>query len=198
MVQWLAGNGGSVTQPDNEGMTPLSAAASTGQLEVVQWLAGNGGSIIQPTNDGITAIDMATSQGHDGVVAFLTATSSWSAFKILVACRLFDDAKRALCTGSIDPHAGPASFAELVVVGASQEHALWAGSPDVCPATQQLVHDAMGHWAPSRHFLFHAGVRSHIRVVLLCANRDQYDVPVELWEKICSFFLRSDWEAPLA
>ena len=60
---------------------------------------------------------------------------------------------------------------------------------------RQGVH-AMGHWTRPRHFLFHAGVH-HIRVVLLSANRarDRHNVPPELWEKICSFFLRSDWEA---
>ena len=78
--------------------------------------------------------------------------------------------------------------------------ALWVGSPDVCPATRRLVHDAMGHWTRSRHFLFHAGVRSHIRVVLMCGNRirDRHNVPTELWELSCSFFLRSDWAAPVA
>ena len=145
-----------------------------------------------------TPLLLALRGGYDDIAAFLTAASSWTAFKILVACRLADDAKRALRAGCLDPCSGPTSLADLVAASASPKDVLWAGSPDVCSATRRLVHDAMGHWAPSRHFLFHAGVRSHIRVVLLCANRDQYDVPIELWEKICSFFLRSDWEAPLA
>ena len=69
-----------------------------------------------------------------------------------------------------------------------------AGSPDVRPATRRLVHDAMGHWTPARHFLFHAGVRRHVRVVVLCGNRarDRHNVPTELWRLICSFFLRAD------
>ena len=48
----------------------------------------------------------------------------------------------------------------------------------------------MGHWTRPRHFLFHAGVH-HIRVVLLSANRvrDRYNVPTELWQLICMFFL---------
>jgi len=57
---------------------------------------------------------------------------------MLVACRLADDAKqRALRSGRLDPCADPTSLAELVVAGASPKDALWAGSPDVCPATRR-------------------------------------------------------------
>jgi hypothetical protein len=117
----------------------------------------------------------------------------------LVACRLADDAKRALRSGRLDPRAGPTTLAKLVAACASPADALWVGSPDVCPATRRLVHDAMGHWTPARHFLFHAGVRCHIQVVVLCGNRvrDRHNVPTELWRLICSFFLRADWAAPI-
>ena len=200
MVQWLAGNGGSATQSNSNGDSPLLFAVQDGHLEVVQWLAGNGRSITQPSNTGHTAVAAATRYGHDRAVAFLTAASPWSAFKILVACRLADDAKRALHTGRLDPCAGPTSYTDLVAASTSPRDALWAGPPDVCPATRRLVDDAMGPWTPSRHVLFHAGVRTHIRVVLLSGNRvrGRHDVPPELWEKICSLFLRSDWAAPVA
>ena len=117
-----------------------------------------------------------------------------------MACRLADDGKRALRSGRLDPRAGPTSLAELVAASASPADALWAGSPDGCPATTRLVHDAMAPWTPGRHVLFHAGVRDHIRVVLLSGNRvrDRFNVPPELWRLICSFFLRSDWEVPVA
>ena len=200
VVQWLAGNGGSVAQPDNAARIPLLAAAYTGHLAVVQWVAGNGGSVTQPSNTGRTAVTVAAARGHDGIAAFLTTVATWPAFKTLVACRLTDDAKRALRAGRLDPGAGPTSFAELVRASAGPKDALWAGSPDACPAACRLVNDAMGPWVRSRHFLLHAGVRTHIRVVLLSGNRvrGRHDVPPELWEKICSFFLRSDWEAPVA
>ena len=117
-----------------------------------------------------------------------------------MACRLVDDAKRGLRAGRLDPCAGPTSLAELVAASASPKDALWPGSPDVCPATTRLVHDAMAPWSPSRHFLFHAGVRSHILVVMLTADRvrGRHNVPTELWRLICSFFLRSHWTAPAA
>ena len=167
---------------------------------MVQWLAGNGGSVTQPANDGGTPLSVAMHHGHECVAAFLTAASSWSPFKILVVCRLADDAKRALRVGRLDPCAGPTSLAERVAARVSPGNALWAGSPDVCSATRRLVHAAMGPWTPSRHFLFHAGVRSHIRVVMLSGNRvqDRHQVPTALWRLICSFFLRSDWEVPVA
>jgi len=173
-------------------------AAYNGHLAVVQWLAGHGGSVTEPCNSGHTPVAIGALRGHDGVAAFLTAVSSWPALKILVACRLADDVKLALRRGRLDPRAGSVSLAELVAASASPADALWAGSPDVCPATKQLVHDAMGHWKPARHFLFHAGVRRHVRVVLLCGNqvRDRYLVPAEMWWRICSFFLRSDWAPP--
>jgi len=46
-------------------------------------------------------------------------------FKILVACRLADDAKRALRSGRLNPRAGPTSLAELVAASASPADAQW-------------------------------------------------------------------------
>ena len=137
-------------------------------------------------------------RSHDSTAAFLAAASAWSAFKILVACRLADDAKRALRSGRLDPCAGPTSLAELVAASASPRNALWAGSPDICLITARLVHDAMGPWTPSRHFLFHESTRTHVRLVLLAGIRvrSRHGVPTELWQLICSFFLRSDWVTP--
>ena len=76
----------------------------------------------------------------------------------------------------------------------------WAGSPAVCPATTQLVHDAMEHWTPARHFLFHAEFRRRVHSALLCRHRVRAgpsgvgkiydDPPNEVWETIFKFFLR--------
>ena len=120
--------------------------------------------------------------------------------QIMVAYRLADDAKLALRCGRLDPCAGPTCLSELIATSASPGGALWAGSSGVCPATSRLVHDAMGPWTRSRHFLFHAGVRVNVRVVLLPANwlwdPDRLETPMELWQLICTGFRRSDWEAP--
>ena len=76
------------------------AAARNGHLETVQWLAGNGGSlgrsVTQPSMLGTTRVAVASSKGQDSTATFLTAASSWPAFKTLVACHLVIDAKRAL------------------------------------------------------------------------------------------------------
>ena len=69
--QWYSGwpaTGGSVSQPDNRGFTPLWGAAYNGHLAVVQWLAGNGGSVSQPDNDGYTPLLIAAQEGHLAVV----------------------------------------------------------------------------------------------------------------------------------
>jgi len=66
----------------------------------MQWLAGNGGSlggsVTQPSMLGTTRVAVASSKGQDSTATFLTAASSWPAFKTLVACHLVIDAKRAL------------------------------------------------------------------------------------------------------
>ena len=60
---------------------------------------------------------------------------------------------------------------ELAAVDRSPAGALWLGSPGACDATATLSKDAMVHWAPSRHFLFHPGVRGSVLVVLdLCSR----------------------------
>ena len=73
VVQWLAKNGGSVVQADNDGMTPLCIAAYNGHLEVVQWLAANGGSVVQASNVGASPLFSAALNGHLEVVQWLAA-----------------------------------------------------------------------------------------------------------------------------
>ena len=71
VVQWLAGHGGSVTQPANNGKTPLYVAAAEGHIEVVQWLAGHGGSIIEAANGGDTPLYRAAYNCHLQMVQWL-------------------------------------------------------------------------------------------------------------------------------
>ena len=75
----------------------------------------------------------------------------------------------------------------------------------------------MSSWSPERHTLYHRGVRSGVRMVLLVAGRLRrrhdlvgalplqqqphllpqplllVELPNELWHMVCSFFLRSNW-----
>ena len=109
--------------------------------------------------------------------------------------------KRTLRSGRLDPcRPRPLRRTRRCQCAPEGQDALRLGSPDICPVTRRLVHDAIGPWTPFRHFLFHAGVRTHIRMVMLSGNRvrNRDHVPTELWRLICSFFLRSDWEAPVA
>lgn len=61
----------SVTQPANDGSTPLWVAACNGHFEMVQWLASNGGSVTQPDSNGNTPLAIARQQKHAAVVRFL-------------------------------------------------------------------------------------------------------------------------------
>ena len=77
-MQWLAGNGGSATQPSNGGMTPLWTAASEGHLDVVQWLAGNGGSVTPPDREDLAGGELfpssplwiAANEGEECITVF--------------------------------------------------------------------------------------------------------------------------------
>ena len=176
--------GGSVTRTNNDGATPLLIALLARRFNVMTWLASNGGSCTHP--------NLSDNAGVKATV------KDWSPFKILVACDLTGDAKHALNKGLLDPHAG-STLEDLLSTSQSLAGALWLGSPAPCPATEALVHAAMGHWTTSRHRLFHAGVRRPILVVMLCRKRRPawpiVNVPTEVWEKIFSFFRRTDWTA---
>jgi hypothetical protein len=67
--------GASIMLPDNDGRTPLYAAAGHdgggGHLDVVKWLAGNGGSGTPPNNSGDAPLNVAARNGHLDVVQWL-------------------------------------------------------------------------------------------------------------------------------
>ena len=71
VVQWLAGNGGSVTQPTNDGHTPIHGAAQQGHLAVVQWLAGHGASVTQYGYYTYSPLSGAAYNGHLAIVQWL-------------------------------------------------------------------------------------------------------------------------------
>ena len=196
------------------GCTPLHAASQQGHLDVTQQLASSGADVAAKTYEGTTAHARAVRKGHADVAAFLAAVATWPGFKIAAACRLVDVARSGLRLGRLDP-AGCA-LAGLVVVGTSPAGQLWPGSPGPCPRTAQLVREGLAGWSPSRHFLFHPGVRSTVRTVLMVSSRVRnrhtvmagvvanlspwerqmfgamppVGLPDELWHVICSFLRR--------
>jgi len=200
----------------DDGWTALMVAATNGHLEVTQVLLVFGA---EPTAVafGRTAHGFALIKGHQPVVDCLEAIAGWPAFKVAVAARRHADARAMLHRGAIDPSGS--TLAELTVLGALPADALWPGSPAPCAATTALVNAAMASWSPIRHSLYHPGVRTSVRTVLLAAEhlRRRHAaaaaamppgqarlmpwtsllclpvLPDELWHIVCSFFLRSDW-----
>ena len=198
------------------GATPLYAAVQYGHLDVAQLLASSGANVAVTSRWGTTLHEAAVVEGHADIAAFLAVVATWPAFKIAVACRLVDVARSGLRLGRIDP--ADCALAGLVVVGTSPAGQLWPGSPGPCPRTTQLVKDGLAGWSPSRHFLFHPGVRSTVRTVLMVSRRVRnrhtvmarlvanlspwvrqmlgamppVGLPDELWHVICSFLRRKD------
>ena len=143
------------------------------------------------STDGATPAAAATAQGHDGIAAFLTAASSWPAFKILVACRLADDAKRGLrIRPARSPCAAPPRSPSWSPPARARRTRCGRARPTSARPRPGWSTTPWGPWAPARHFLFHAGVRSHVRVVLLCGIRLQArrNIPSEVWRFVCGFF----------
>ena len=195
-------------------------AAEEGRLEIVQLLVSFGADLSAVDNDGDTASAAALYPGHQTTADCLDAIAGWPAFKVAVGCRLHADARTMLKHGTIDPSG--CTRAELATAAAVPGNTLWEGSPAPCPATTALVDAATSSWSPSRHFLYHPGVRVSVHTVLLVAGRlrrrhavvsslshDQLmmlpsssvligrriGLPNELWAVVCSFVRRSDWAA---
>ena len=179
--------------------------AELGHLPIVQLLAMYGADRETRTKGDETAHDLAVLGPRDRqqrTAAWLVAVAGWPAFKIATACRLHSDVRHMLKHGTIDPSG--CSFAELRLVASAAAGTLWDDSPPPCPAATELFKAAVSGWAPDRHFLYHAAVRSSVRTVLLVAERlysrfempGDLSLPIELWREICGFFLRSHWDVP--
>jgi ankyrin repeat protein len=69
----LAADGADANQPDPNGMTPLSWAALTGQLEAAELLLSAGADINATNRDGATALHSAAFLGHLPVVELLVS-----------------------------------------------------------------------------------------------------------------------------
>jgi hypothetical protein len=205
VVRFLVTEGNAaVDQATTDGDTPLCVAAQQGHEAVATLLAVFGADIGVKVQ-GLTVEAQARVHGPPRLAAFLGAVAGWPGVKIAVACRLADAARSGLRHGWLDP-AGSCTLVELAAVAGSPAGALWLGSPAACEATAALAKAAMVHWAPSRHFLFHPGVRGSVLAVFQVRERLSRpppsgaaalpELPELTWRLVCSFFLRRNWPVP--
>ena len=192
----------------------LHGACSAGHLEVVQFLVDTQFVDVHAgCKRGLSPMQKAAEAGHLDVVQFLTSrgallSADWPRLKIAIGCRLHVQARAALRLGRIDPAdcvALDIGVTDLVEIANAPADSLWPGSPGPCPATVQLARAAMGPWSPTRHYLFHSGVRQTVHVMLLIMRSKQKQervahpnlplLPAELWFKVASNFGRKDWAA---
>lgn len=78
MVESLLKNGTDVNVRNSDGMTPLMAAASTGNLQVIRLLLERGAATITVNNLGETAAQLAQRHGHTEAAAVLQAAPKTS------------------------------------------------------------------------------------------------------------------------
>lgn len=64
-------NGADINARNKDGMTPLHAAAWTGQKEAVGLLIEKGTDIDAKNNEGLTALQMASQKGHQSTIKLL-------------------------------------------------------------------------------------------------------------------------------
>ena len=98
------------------------------------------------------------------------------------------------------------------VTHAAGTAAVWGPTlamPPMCKDTARFTRDAMACWSPTRHWLFHARVRTAVHTMLLVRQRLEalaeaepacdaeesfpLDAPLEIWFLVCGYFLRRHW-----
>ena len=228
MTRLLLDYGADPSRASEDGLTdtPIVRSAAHGHLDVLQLLASYGGDLDAETRDGNTVRDILDINQADAMaihnaprvgavddaIAWLDSVHDLTTLQIAVGCRDNAAIKYVLKHGHDDP-------ANRIVTGLASiagfpADALWDGAPAVCPATCQLAKAATAGWAPSRHHLFHRGVRESIRVLMLISSRLNTisstrrrsqrmaeqgrsgvlsPLPDEMWACIGSFISRSDF-----
>lgn len=76
MVESLLKHGIDVNVRNSDGMTPLMAAASTGNFDIVRMLLAKGADTYAMNNTGESAWDIATRSGHQNIATLLRASST--------------------------------------------------------------------------------------------------------------------------
>ena len=129
------------------------------------------------------------------MVAWFEAAEAQSAFRIALSLRLHRDARWLLRHGRADPDDDSLSTLRAAASPAGG----WRDAPKICAATVALAEAASLPWSPERHWLFHAGARASIEVVMLCRLRlgrsdaQLRELPIEIWLLVGSFLRRRFW-----
>lgn len=71
-----------MNRADDDGMTPLHASASEGQLEVVQVLLNFGACGTRARKDGVTASQLAAENGHLDIAHLLESFQSFKRMRV--------------------------------------------------------------------------------------------------------------------
>jgi ankyrin repeat protein len=207
-----------------DGGTPLHAAALFGHRSIAQLLVVFGANMAATAafeGEHETPQKWTTYDGHHELAAWLGAVAGWSPLRVAAGCRLHTPIATMLKQGRMDPDAQP--WSQLALARATSTtpptELPWQDALDVCQITVKLIKAATRGWAPPRHWLHHAGVRTAVRTVLqvgewlhrqdvlvrslessTAAARTAAAVddvlpilPPEMWIAIMGFFLRNNW-----
>ena len=206
VVVLLLRRGAEVNHTDHDGFTAVLTAAAKGRLDVVQLLMAWGADRTRRNVYGADAYRAAFHNGSMEVLEFLDAVDGWSPLRIAVGLRLHTLIAAAMRMGKLAVDGGEAAALLATAAAAGP----WTDAPGLCAATATIARRVLCEWAPRRHGLYHRGVRSAIRSVLLVTARLKLDrggsggtvrgglvlLPPEIWMAVMSFFGRPDWPAP--
>jgi hypothetical protein len=210
-----------------DGATALHPAAALGHLSVAQLVVAFGADTTAVDTDyNQTAQELAVRFDHPELAAWLGAVAQWSSLRVAAGCRFHSAVAIQLKQGRMDPDKQllwPEMQLALDTSVAPPANLPWDDAPEVCPITAKLITDAIKGWAPKRHWLHHANIRTAVHILLLVSERLHCQhlqvtsppsfrivqqqwwggrdpagavvpiLPPEMWSGVARFFVRSDW-----
>jgi len=211
IVKFLVDRGAKLNIVDKNDSTPFLYALWANNIEIAKYLLGNGTflyinrhhymKVIDSINTSIIKIERKIQRHNieednnllrEYKLLYTIIQEGWSPFQIIVGCHSIKNTKLALKNGRVDPRHGSRSIKDLFQISPKWNELLFEDQQK-----KELIGQAMGYWTPTRHFLFNLMVRKHIYCILLTEvrvrNQCKYEMPKEMWYKIFSFFLRTDW-----
>ncbi len=76
LVKELVAKGVEINKANNEGWTPLHAAAQNGHLDIVKYLINKGANLKEKNRNGETALSLAKKNGFDEIVNYLATNGT--------------------------------------------------------------------------------------------------------------------------